>query len=79
MKIYQQKQAVNSPVWLYPALVIVNLLLFTSESRWVLQTKKSNLEKGRQFTNIFHFIDGLCARNDNSEFEKVFKKFFEPE
>ena len=36
----------------------------------MLHIKKSNLQKARKFAKTSCFIDGLCAINDNSEFEK---------
>ena len=38
-------------------------------SKWVQQTKKSNIQKARKFANTFRFIDDFCAINNSSEFE----------
>ena len=60
-----------------PALLTANLVLFTYESKLVLYTRKSNLQKARKFANKFCFIDDFCAMNDSSEFylpELVLKK-----
>ena len=37
------------------------------------------MQKKRQFSNTFCFIDKLCGINDNSELEKKFKDVYSPE
>lgn len=54
-------------------IFMTNLLLFIYESKWVLQIKKSYLEKARKFANAFRFIDDLYVIKDNW-FEKNFKE-----
>ena len=58
-----------------PAPFVAKLFLFKYESKLVLQTKKSNLQKEGKFC----FIDDLCPINDNSEFEKKIKEIYLPE
>ena len=53
---------------------MTNFFLFTYKFKWVLQNKKSNLQKARKFDNTFHFIGDLCGINDTSKFESYPKE-----
>ena len=57
-----------------PTPFMANLFHFTYESKWVLWTKKNNLQKARKFTNTSHFLDDLCSINDNSEYGKKLQR-----
>ena len=61
------------------ALFMANLFLFTYESKWVLRTKKGNIQRAIKFALSFRLVDDLCAINNNSEFEKKSKKIHPPE
>ena len=49
-----------------PLPFMVNSSLFAYESKWMLQTKKSKLQKAT-FVNTFGFIDELRAINNIQE------------
>ena len=67
-------QIIGIPMGSSLAFFMVNLFLFTYESKWLLDTKKSNLQKARKFTNTFGF-EYVYATNDRSEFKKTQKKY----
>lgn len=67
-------QIIGIPMGSSLAFFMINLFLFTYESKWLLDTKKSNLQKARKFTNTFGF-EYVYARNDRSEFKKTQKKY----
>ena len=39
--------------------------IYYYETKWLLDTKKKDLQKACLFGNLFHFIDDLCAINDH--------------
>lgn len=59
-----------------PASFRVNLFLFTCESKWMLQTKNSNLQKAETFVNT---IKNDNAKNNNSDFGKKLNEISPPE
>ena len=67
-------QIIGIPMGSSLAFFMVNLFLFTYESKWLLDTKKSSLQKARKFTNTFRF-EYAYARNDRSEFKKTQEKY----
>ena len=58
---------ISIPVGFDPAPFMVNLLLFTYESKWLLHNKKSNLQKARKLANTFRFTYYFLPINDSSE------------
>lgn len=58
---------------------MTSLFCFINEPKRALQAKKYNLQKEREFANIFCFVDDLRTINDNFEFAKNFKEIYPPE
>ena len=52
------------------------LFLYYYENKWLLDTKKRDLQKARLFSNLFCFIDDLCAINNHLEFQKNYKDIY---
>ena len=73
------RQVIGIPMGSDPAPFMANLFLYFYESKWLESTKKHNLIKARKFSNVFRFIDDLCAINDDFEFRKNFKNIYPPE
>ena len=56
-----------------PVCFLENLFLYYydyHESEWLLDTKKKEEEKARFFSNLFHFIDNLCATKNHLEIDE---------
>ena len=73
------RQVIGIPMGSDPAPFMANLFLYFYESKWLESTNKHNLIKARKFSNVFRFIDDLCAINDDFEFRKNFKNIYPPE
>ena len=48
----------------YPAVIIKILFLYFYVNKWILKTKKLNLNHAKFFGNTFRFIDDLIDLND---------------
>ena len=48
----------------YPAVIIKILFLYFYVNKWILKTKKPNLNHAKFFGNTFRFIDDLIDLND---------------
>ena len=44
-----------------------------------MKLKKEDIFKDRKFVNTFHFIDDLCAINDDGLFERYHHEIYPPE
>ena len=73
------RQVIGIPMGSDPAPFMANLFLYFYENKWLESTKKHSLYKARKFSNVFRFIDDLCAINDNLEFKNNFKNIYPPE
>ena len=73
------RQVIGIPMGSDPAPFMANLFLYFYENKWLQSTKKQDLIKARKFSNVFRFIDDLCAVNDDFEFRKNFKNIYPSE
>ena len=73
------KQIIGIPMGLDPAPYFANDFLFSYESKWLKNTKKTNNALARKFGKTFRFINDLNALNDGGEFEKIHSEIYPPE
>ena len=60
------RQIIGIPMGSDPAPFFANLFLYTYESKWMAELKKSDIRRARKFVNVFRFIGDLIALNDGS-------------
>lgn len=61
-----------------PAPFLANLFLYYYENKWLLDTRKRDLQNSSFFRNLFCFIDGVRAINDEMEIQKNYKEIYPP-
>ena len=49
------------------------------ESKWLKKVQRTDLRRGRRFSNTFRFIDDLNAINDGGEFQSSYGEIYLPE
>ena len=65
-------QSISIPMGINLCLFWTNLYLYSYESKYITNLKRTNKLRGRRFHSIFRFTDDLCALNDSGKFGKVF-------
>ena len=53
-----------------------NLFLYNYENKWLFDTKERDLQEARLFSNLFCFVDDLCAINNHLEFDENYKDIY---
>ena len=62
-----------------PPPFMVNLFLYYYGNNWLLDTKRRYLRKAHLFSNMFRFIEKLCAINSHLEFDRNFQNIYPSE
>ena len=73
------RQIIGIPMGSDPAPFFANLFLYYFENEFLKKLKKTDLNKARQFSNTFRFIDDLGALNDGGCFDMFYAQIYPTE